>query len=81
MLLLFYAGKLAGEYSKWSYLRFDLTHSDTAIGQEMYHGGYVYSNQDPATTQSRWWRCDGTPMLDEDVPLELKMQVLLMGDL
>lgn len=39
---------------------------------EIYNGGYAYAVGD------RWYRMDGTPVLDVDVPLNLKAMLLLL---
>ena len=41
--------------------------------EEVYNGGYLIGSS------RKWYRCDLTPVLDEDVPKELKTLALLMG--
>jgi len=44
------------------------------FGQEIYDGGYVYA----PTYNKKWWRCDATPLLLDDVPKELRALALLL---
>jgi hypothetical protein len=50
----------------------------TTHGQEIYNGGYVYSRWRPKDPPE-WWRCDSTPVLDDHVPKELKLLLLLLN--
>ncbi len=66
--IVFYAGLLYGEYTAEG-LRLLQVQGDL----ELYNGGYIYDKHD-----KRWYRMDGTPMLDVDVPLNLKAMLLLI---
>jgi len=66
--LVFYAGLLYGEYAAtavvWETIRWD---------PELYNGAYAYSQK-----ERKWYRLDMTPVLDVDVPKELKAMLLLL---
>ena len=66
--VVFYAGLLYGEYSVDG-LRLLQVQGDL----ELYNGGYVYNRHD-----KEWYRMDGTPVLDVDVPTNLKAMLLLL---
>lgn len=66
--IVFYADLLYGEYDK------------AGIGlliaqgpSEIYNGAYLYNK-----FTRNWYRMDGTPILDVDVPLNLKAMLLLI---
>lgn len=65
--LVFYAGLLYGEYDEGG-LRLLQVQGDL----EIYNGAYFYLKND------RWYRMDGTPVLDVDVPINLKAMLLLL---
>jgi hypothetical protein len=70
-ILLFYAGLLYGEFDHWP-RKHEIP--------EVYDGGYVYC-VDPGNTwhtAREWYYCDSTCALTEQVPPELRLQVLLM---
>ena len=67
--IVFYAGLLYGEYAAEG-LRLLQVQGDL----ELYNGGYIYDKHD-----KRWYRMDGTPILDVDVPLNLKAMLLLLN--
>ena len=48
------------------------------IREELYNGGYVQLQTNNFAVRSGWYRCDMTPVLDEDVPKTLKLLVLLL---
>lgn len=64
----FYAGLLYGVYDDFASFRLLQVHCD----MELYNGGYYY------LMNARWYRMDGTPVLDVDVPLNLKAMLLLL---
>lgn len=66
--IVFYAGLLYGEYAAEG-LRLLQVQGDL----ELYNGGYIYDKHD-----KRWYRMDVTPVLDVDVPLNLKAMLLLI---
>ena len=68
IFIVFYAGLLYGEYAAEG-LRLLQVQGDL----ELYNGGYVYSK-----SERKWFRMDMTPLLDEDVPLNLKAMLLLI---
>lgn len=68
-IFVFYAGLLYGEYTEYADFRALQVQGQT----ELYNGGYVYDEQ----FQS-WYRMDMTPLLDVDVPLNLKAMLLLL---
>lgn len=63
MFYVFYAGLLYGEY----------THPIKAWLRELPNGAYIYFPED-----QEWRLNDLTPVLLEDVPKELRLQVLLL---
>lgn len=65
--LVFYGGLLYGEMSQRE------VRSLAWDNLEIYNGAYVYN-----THEREWYRCDGVPVLLEDVPPALRMQVLVM---
>ena len=67
--LVFYAGLLYGEYAIDGF-RMLQVHG----GLELYNGGYVYNRHDKG-----WYRMDRTPILDVDVPINLKAMLLLLN--
>lgn len=67
-LLVFYAGLLYGEYDEGGFRLLRMQCSS-----ELYNGGYVYS-----TKQRNWSRMDGTPLLKDWVPPNLKAMLLLL---
>lgn len=70
-ILVFYAGLL---YADTDMAELKLLH--TTCGSEIYNGAYQYW---VGSHDSRaWYRMDGTPVLLDDVPKELRMLVLLM---
>lgn len=73
---LFYAGQLVGEYSSWFPSMSQFLH--TNWGLEIYNWGYLYASKDYGRTYE-WFRADGTPVLLEDVPRELRMLNLLLS--
>jgi len=74
MLILFYAGLFYKEYDSWLPLI-----NEIKSNPEIYNGGYIY---DPRQLYNEkiWYRCDGTSLLEEDVPSQLKAYILLLGD-
>ena len=68
IFIVFYAGLPYGEYAAEG-LRLLQVQGDL----ELYNGGYVYNKYD-----KRWYRMDRTPLLDVDVPLNLKTMLLLI---
>jgi hypothetical protein len=66
--IVFYAGLLYGEYAIEG-LRLLQVQGEL----ELYNGGYVYNKRD-----KRWYRMDGTPVLNTDVPPNLKALLLLL---
>jgi len=67
---IFYAGQLHSSFPTGSEgLR---GYRLARLGAEIYNGAYLFA------PNKKWYRCDLTPVLDEDVPKELKMLVLLM---
>lgn len=68
-LYVFYAGLLHSEYASHDSFRALQVHCD----MELYNGGYIYVIGD------RWYRMDGTPVLDVDVPINLKTMLLLLS--
>ena len=71
-LLLFYAGMLYGEFASWP-RKHEIP--------EVYDGGWLYCAKGDkwgGYLAGRWYRCDGCPSLIDDVPKELRLQVLLL---
>lgn len=67
--LVFYAGLLYKECSTHTELR----QTQVMCPTEVYNGAYFY-----AKPERKWYRMDGTPVLDCDVPKELKVILLLI---
>lgn len=67
MIILFYGMQ---EYGR--YIAFKEMHKD--LPNEVYQGGYAYT-----TTERKWYRCDLTPVLLEDVPKRLRMLQLILN--
>lgn len=71
---LFYAGLLVEEHHQDSSMMIDhWPMKGVDVNDEIYNGGYIYQPVD-----QRWYRCDFTPVLLEDVPKELRVAVLLL---
>lgn len=68
--LVFYAGMLYRTYTRKDMY----AQISPVITPEIYQGGYVYLPED-----RQWFRCDLTPVLDEDVPKDLKALLLLLS--
>lgn len=84
-VFVFYAGQLIGQFSVDHYRQHRVS-----CTPEIYNGAFVYrlvpppryvpAAQVPLPRQDPgWFRMDGTPVLDSDVPPELKLTVLLLG--
>lgn len=73
--LVFYAGLLYGEYDGDTFRMLQVQ-----CDPEIYNGGYFYLRPPQfAITTERWYRMDGTPILDVDVPVNLKAMLLLLN--
>jgi hypothetical protein len=48
------------------------------VDNDIYQGGYVYLHR-PKITNKHWFRVDGTPVLNPDVPKELRALALLLN--
>lgn len=73
----FYAGQLLHEFPKgygWSSASTFLNRWSA----EIYNGAYLHENPQN-DFQHAWYRADLTPVLDVDVPKELKLLVLLLN--
>lgn len=71
-ITVFYAGLVLKEFdSDLAFKTYRIT-----CNQEVYNGAYYYAAV--KAEPRRWWRMDGTPVLDADVPLNLKTWVLLL---
>ena len=84
-VFVFYAEQLIGQFSADNYRIFAKD-----PGAELYNGAFVYHLVPPPRyvpaalvplprQEPGWYRMDGTPMLDSDVPPELKLILLLIG--
>ncbi len=71
MLTVLYGNQVYDEYANWTNLYEHITPS-----MDIYHGAYVHNNA-PNRFQVEWSRCDGTPVLIEDVPAMCRAWVLL----
>jgi hypothetical protein len=74
----FYADQLYGQFDTSGYKLMR-----TSCDQEIYNGAYVRIDSErpglPSSLETHgWFRMDGTPVLDADVPPTLKALVLLM---
>ena len=76
MITVFYGRQVYGEYIAWKEMWKHITVSDT-----LYQEGYVYApNGSPKNKDDKkWYRCDGTPALLEDVPKTLQMLTLVLN--
>lgn len=72
-VLLFYAGQLYGEYPSTNQYFMVKKY----IPNEILLGGYLHAYNWQEQSYG-WFRCDGTPLLDEDVPKQLKALLLLL---
>lgn len=72
-IYVFYANLLIGQFSYDNYRIFAKD-----PGAEIYNGAFVYFSPHKEPWK-KWYRMDGTPVLDSDVPPELKLTVLLLG--
>lgn len=68
--IVFYADMVYAECPNGHALANERTRSDG----EIYNGAYVYCRKEAC----HWYRMDGTPVLDSEVPPTLKTLVLLM---
>lgn len=76
-ILVFYAGQLYEEHDSVS-----LRYGKVRWTAEIYNGAYVYvitSNHLSTYGWPGWYRCDGTPLRQEDVPKELLLLSLVMS--
>lgn len=73
MLILFYGNQEFWRYSTWKEMEKDL-YPHTQVQSDVYNGGWAYS-----TTERKWYRCDRTPCLIEDVPKRLRMLQLVLN--
>lgn len=69
--LVFYAGKLLGHFPRdkgrpW------------AMPRGMPDGAYIYDSDHSFHRSNEWYRADFTPVLDSDVPAELKAWLLIL---
>ena len=71
---IFYAGQIIAEFDFFHELR----EYRIICGQEIYNGAYVYVPPQNNRQEREWFRMDTTPVLEQDVPLELKTWVLLL---
>ena len=78
-ILMFYGGSLYGEYSSTELDTIHLALS-ADITRELRNGAYLYYTQPlkGTSTEIRWYRGDGTPVLLADVPAEYRALVLLL---
>jgi len=76
-VFLFYAGQLVEIFAPGKFTMSQYTHS--TWGWEVYNGGYVYGVFYPLAKSGAWYRCDLTPVLDADVPKELKALLLIIS--
>lgn len=73
MLILFYDNQEFYRYATWKELKVDI-YPHTQVQSDVYNGGYVYKTDDHT-----WYRCDGMPVLIEDVPKLLRMLQLALN--
>ncbi len=66
--IVFYAGLLYAECAREAFRELQVQGD-----LELYNGGYAYSKE-----LKEWYRMDGTPVLDEEVPTNLKAMLLLL---
>lgn len=78
-ILMFYGGSLYGDYSSTELDTIHLALS-ADITRELRNGAYLYYTEaiKGSSTDTRWYRGDGTPVLLNDVPVEYKALVLLL---
>ena len=72
---LFYAGQLVQAFDEGRPNMGQYLHSNW--GLEIYNGGYIHWPANPHK-DSAWYRCDLTPVLLTDVPVELRALCLLL---
>ena len=76
----FYAGRL---YTEHADIR-DLHKGPNDCSPEVYNGGYLYlpkqfNNSGFRSVITGWYRMDKTPLLESEIPNELKLLLLIMG--
>ena len=78
-ILMFYGGQLYGEYSSTELDTIHLALS-ADLTRELRNGAYLYYTERPrgTSTDVRWYRGDGTPVLIEDVPKIYQALLLLL---
>jgi hypothetical protein len=78
--LLFYANQLVDELEYPDPIGFNKLGRlvQSLYGHEIYNGGYLYAAVSDSTP-CRWWRCDLTPLLDDEVPKELRLLLVLLN--
>lgn len=76
---MFYGGSLYGEYSSTGLDTIHLVLS-ADITRELRNGAYLYYTERPrgTSTDVRWYRGDGTPVLLNDVPTEYRALAMLL---
>lgn len=74
MIFVFYAGQLYEELASFKAFRA----MQTTCTPEIYNGAYVYNPLDIRSGARLWYRMDGTPVLLDDVPKNLRLWVLLL---
>lgn len=73
-LYVFHENQLYGEYNNWYCMRI---YGVPPISDDIYQKGYVLSRENNPGID--WYRCDGTPVLIEDVPKPLRMLALILN--
>jgi hypothetical protein len=76
-ILIFYGGKLYESLSIEDYARIKWSTYLSKLDAEVRNGCYIYRGFTTTLNPVQWYRGDLTPVLLEDVPLELRGLVLL----
>jgi hypothetical protein len=74
---LFYAGELVQVFEPGTFTMDQYTHS--TWGWEVYNGCYLYGCPTRFPVKPAWYRGDRTPVLEADVPKELKLLLLIVS--
>lgn len=76
-IIVFYAGQVLLKFDNNK--EFEIWRRSIAVGnREIYNGSYVYLRSTAKLNNRPWYRMNGTPVLLEDVPKDLRAQVLVL---
>lgn len=73
MITLFYGTQVFAQYPDKKAMSKDI-YPHTEVQSEVYNGGFAYMGD-----ERKWYRCDLTPCLIEDVPKHFQMLALVLN--